>query len=267
MRVLATRDRARRGGSGDALARAPSGLAERGADRRADNTGEPRVTGTPRVGQVQRTTRGTWTGTQPIDYVVPLVPLPRSRRAGRVGLPADHERSGRDVRRPRQADAGFRLRSRSSRRTTDGSDTATSNPTEVIHVGAARRTRPSRRSRARRSSGTRLTANRGSVGRRRTDHVLVPLAPLQHGRRQLQRDRGRDRQRVRRRDERRRPDAPRSRHGAKRRPARVRRLEPDRRRAQRDSAAADRQLGPGRRPAGSRRPPGRLAGPVLARTR
>ena len=32
------------------------------------NTGEPRVTGTPRVGEVQRTTRGTWTGTAPISY-------------------------------------------------------------------------------------------------------------------------------------------------------------------------------------------------------
>ena len=33
------------------------------------NTGEPSISGTPRVGQVLRTTRGTWTGTTPIAHV------------------------------------------------------------------------------------------------------------------------------------------------------------------------------------------------------
>src|SRR5262245_51963634 len=32
------------------------------------NTGEPTVSGTTRVGQVLRTTRGTWTGTEPITF-------------------------------------------------------------------------------------------------------------------------------------------------------------------------------------------------------
>ena len=32
------------------------------------NASEPAITGTARVGQVLRTTRGTWTGTEPIDY-------------------------------------------------------------------------------------------------------------------------------------------------------------------------------------------------------
>ena len=33
-----------------------------------DNTAEPRISGTPRVGEVLSTTRGTWTGTTPIRY-------------------------------------------------------------------------------------------------------------------------------------------------------------------------------------------------------
>ena len=33
-----------------------------------NNVNEPRVTGTTRVGQVLRSTQGTWTGTEPIDY-------------------------------------------------------------------------------------------------------------------------------------------------------------------------------------------------------
>ena len=32
------------------------------------NVTEPRITGTPRVGQVLRTSRGQWTGTAPITY-------------------------------------------------------------------------------------------------------------------------------------------------------------------------------------------------------
>ena len=39
------------------------------------NTGEPAVSGTTHVGQVLRTTRGTWTGTEPILFAFPLVPL------------------------------------------------------------------------------------------------------------------------------------------------------------------------------------------------
>ena len=32
------------------------------------NTTEPRITGTTRVGQILRTTRGSWTGTEPITF-------------------------------------------------------------------------------------------------------------------------------------------------------------------------------------------------------
>lgn len=95
------------------------------------NVGEPRITGTPRVGQVLRTTRGSWTGTEPIDYVY------RWFRCDGAGLP-DASDCTRITNAPnasyvlRQADAGFRIRSQVTGTNADGSDTSTSNPTLVI---------------------------------------------------------------------------------------------------------------------------------------
>lgn len=124
------------------------------------HTGEPSITGTPRVGQVQKATRGTWTGTAPITYVY------RWFRCEGLGAP-----DASDCRRitnandatyvARQADAGFRLRVQVEATNEDGSDTATSNPTALIT--AARPTNTSEPS----ISGTavignRLTANRGT---------------------------------------------------------------------------------------------------------
>ena len=116
-----------------------------------DNTAEPRITGTPRVGQVQRATRGTWTGTAPITYEF------RWFRCDGAGAP-----DASDCRRisnasdntyvARQADAGFRLRVQVVARNADGQDTATSNPTAVITAAAPVNTR-SPRSRGTRSSG------------------------------------------------------------------------------------------------------------------
>ena len=63
-----------------------------------ENTGEPSVTGTARVGQVLRTTRGTWTGTSPIDLRLPLVPLRRTRQGRCIELRPDHERRQRELR-------------------------------------------------------------------------------------------------------------------------------------------------------------------------
>jgi hypothetical protein len=96
-----------------------------------NNTGEPSITGTPRVGQVLRTTRGTWTGTDPIDYVY------RWFRCDGAGKPdASDCKQITNARNAsyglRQADAGFRIRSQVEGTNLDGSDTATSNPTAVI---------------------------------------------------------------------------------------------------------------------------------------
>jgi hypothetical protein len=125
-----------------------------------ENTAEPRVTGTARVGQVQRSTRGTWTGSTPIDYAF------RWYRCDGRGAP-----DASDCRRitnaadgtyvARQADAGFRLRSQVTATNDDGSDTATSNPTGIIQSARpANSTEPSISGTA--TVGSRLTANRGA---------------------------------------------------------------------------------------------------------
>ena len=123
------------------------------------NTTEPRVTGTPRVGEVLRTTRGSWTSVSPIRYAF------RWFRCEGRGQPnaSDCDRianasNASYVLRP--ADAGFRIRAQVVARNVDGSTIATSNPTNVVQSAVPANTdEPS-------ISGTpvvgnRLTANRG----------------------------------------------------------------------------------------------------------
>ena len=127
-----------------------------------NNVTEPAITGTARVGQVLRTTRGTWTGTEPITYEF------RWYRCQGQGAP-----DASDCRRIsnandntyvlRQADAGFRIRSQVIARNDDGQDTATSNPTGVVTAASPVNTQePSISGTAR--VGSTLTANRGEWG-------------------------------------------------------------------------------------------------------
>lgn len=127
------------------------------------NTVEPRLSGTPRVGQIQRTTRGTWTGTQPIDYVYRWFRcdgrgLPDASDCLRIQNAADTTYVAR------QGDVGFRLRSQVTATNDDGSDTATSNPSAVIQPAPSGRpantTEPSISGTP--TVGQRLTANRGT---------------------------------------------------------------------------------------------------------
>ncbi len=125
-----------------------------------ENTAEPQITGTPRVGQVQRATRGTWTGTPPIDYRY------RWFRCDGRGAP-DASDCRRITNAPdatyvaRQADAGFRLRVQVVATNGDGQDTATSNPSSVITTARpTNTTEPSIEGTA--VIGSRLTANRGA---------------------------------------------------------------------------------------------------------
>jgi hypothetical protein len=95
------------------------------------NTGEPTVTGTTRVGQVLRTTRGTWTGTEPILFAI------RWFRCDGPGRPdaSDCKRisNASDTTYVlRLADAGFRIRSQVVASNPEGSARATSNPTDVV---------------------------------------------------------------------------------------------------------------------------------------
>jgi hypothetical protein len=123
------------------------------------NTGEPSITGTTRVGQILRTTRGTWTGTEPITYAF------RWYRCEGAGAPdaSDCRRISNATDNTyvlRQADAGFRLRSQVVATNVDGSARATSNPTSVVTSARPTNTQePSISGTAR--VGSTLQANRG----------------------------------------------------------------------------------------------------------
>ncbi len=124
-----------------------------------NNVNEPRITGTTRVGQILRTTRGTWTGTEPIEYEYRWY-----RCEGRGAADASDCRriaNANDATYElRQADAGFRMRSQVIGRNADGQDTATSNPTAVVtSARPVNTTEPSISGTAR--VGSTLEANRG----------------------------------------------------------------------------------------------------------
>ena len=95
------------------------------------NTGEPSITGTPRVGQVLRTTQGSWTGTTPIEYDFRWF-----RCDGRGKADASDCKRITNANNAsyvlREADAGFRMRSQVKATNKDGADTATSNPSALI---------------------------------------------------------------------------------------------------------------------------------------
>jgi hypothetical protein len=127
------------------------------------NTAEPRVAGTAQVRQILRTTRGAWTGTEPIDYVY------RWFRCQGRGAPNASDclritNASDTTYVVREGDVGFRIRSQVTARNNDGADTATSNPTAVVQPAASGRpantTEPSISGSP--AIGQLLTANRGS---------------------------------------------------------------------------------------------------------
>jgi hypothetical protein len=123
------------------------------------NTSEPRISGTARVGEILRSTRGTWTGSEPIEYDFRWF---RCEGRGRPDASdcrriSNAENSAYTL---RQADAGFRIRSQVVATNEDGSARATSNPTAVVQSARPANTRePSISGSA--VVGSRLTANRG----------------------------------------------------------------------------------------------------------
>jgi hypothetical protein len=123
------------------------------------NVGEPVVTGTTRVGQVLRTTRGTWTGTEPITYAFRWF---RCEGAGAADA-SDCRRisnASNNTYVLREGDAGFRIRSQVVATNVDGSARATSNPTGVvISARPTNLVEPSISGTA--AVGSRLQANRG----------------------------------------------------------------------------------------------------------
>jgi hypothetical protein len=96
-----------------------------------NNTSEPQISGTTRVGEVLRTTRGSWTGTPPVRYEY------RWFRCTGRGEPdaSDCQRIPGETDaayRLRAADAGHRMRSQVVASNREGQDAATSNPTNVV---------------------------------------------------------------------------------------------------------------------------------------
>ena len=123
------------------------------------NVGEPAVSGTTRVGQVLRTTRGTWTGTPPITYEFRWFRCtgPGAADASdcrRISNAADNTYV------LREGDAGFRIRSQIRATNTDGSARATSNPTSIVISARPTNTREPSISGSP-TVGSRLQANRG----------------------------------------------------------------------------------------------------------
>jgi hypothetical protein len=95
------------------------------------NRGEPQVTGAPRVGEVLRTTRGTWISLDRVRFAYRWYRCdgrgqPNASDCGRIAN-ADNATY---VLRP--ADAGLRIRAQIVATNSDGSATATSNPTAEI---------------------------------------------------------------------------------------------------------------------------------------
>jgi hypothetical protein len=139
-----------------------------------ENVTEPRISGTTRVGQVLRTTRGTWTGTAPISYEFRWF-----RCEGRGAADASNceriSNASENTYALRQGDAGFRIRSQVVARNADGQDTATSNPTSVVTAARPANTdEPSISGTAR--VGNTLTANRGQwVGEQPITYSFVWL--------------------------------------------------------------------------------------------
>ena len=123
------------------------------------NVTQPAVTGTTQVGQVLRTSRGTWTGTEPIRYEF------RWFRCQGAGAPDESDcrrlsNAADNTYALRQGDAGFRIRSQVVARNADGQDTATSNPTGIVTAARPVNTaEPSISGTAR--VGSTLEANRG----------------------------------------------------------------------------------------------------------
>ena len=140
------------------------------------NTGEPSVTGTTRVGQTLRTTRGTWTGTAPISYAF------RWYRCDGRGAPdaSDCQRISNATNNTytlRQGDAGFRIRSQVVATNADGTARATSNPTSVvISARPTNLTEPSITGTA--SVGSRLHAHTWNGSREPASCVLSSIAAV-----------------------------------------------------------------------------------------
>jgi hypothetical protein len=124
-----------------------------------NNVTEPRISGTPRVGQVLRTSRGTWTGTAPLTYEFRWFRC-EGRGAADASDCARISNAADNTYLLREGDAGFRIRSQVVASNAEGQDTATSNPTGVVTAARPVNTSPPSISGTARVGST-LQASRG----------------------------------------------------------------------------------------------------------
>ena len=103
------------------------------------STGEPRIVGTPVVGNTLTATNGSWSGSAPLTFTYRWRRCPKdggAPDASNCGVISNATRSDYKV---RPADAGFRLRVRVTATNADGSDTAASNPTDTVRAAGSGR--------------------------------------------------------------------------------------------------------------------------------
>ena len=103
------------------------------------NTGEPRILGTPVVGTSLTATRGTWSGSTPLSFSYRWRRCPQDGGAPDASNCANISGATGSVYKVRSADAGLRLRVRVTATNSDGSDTAASNPTDIVRRAASNR--------------------------------------------------------------------------------------------------------------------------------
>jgi hypothetical protein len=106
------------------------------------NTGEPRVSGTPAVGQRLTTSNGTWSGSTPMTFSYQWLRCPKDGGkpdGSNCGVISGGTKSGYVV---ANADTGSRLRVRVTAKNADGSASAASNPTEIVTAGKPSNTSP-----------------------------------------------------------------------------------------------------------------------------
>jgi hypothetical protein len=101
------------------------------------NTGEPRISGTPVVGQRLTTNRGSWSGSPTsFDYQWVRCPQSGGRSDGSDCAAISGATTSAYV--LGEGDVGSRLRVRVTARNRDGSATAASNPTDVVRAAVSR---------------------------------------------------------------------------------------------------------------------------------
>jgi hypothetical protein len=102
------------------------------------NTGEPRIVGTPVVGSTLTATNGSWSGSTPMTFRYQWRRCPEDGGAPDASNCAVIPNATRSAYRLRSGDAGFHLRVRVTATNAEGSAMAASNPTDLVRPASSR---------------------------------------------------------------------------------------------------------------------------------